>query len=297
VTPRHRRPATPLATTGPLFDGGEIITRVLRATWSDVGTKRELARRRAEKSTPGRRPKEFKPSLSFAIQFALHMSDFIAEGLRPNFRDVKFGEKPSQAVTGLKRLDISYNTPQAGLGLGISLKSVHFGEENDGAADFVHNKKRNDEELRVEATGHHLRQPFAVLVAVLVLPFEACFDVRPEPRGQPQQTPASRTSSFADWVEYLWPLKGRDEPDDPPDRFELVFIGLYSPPARLATETIEGAELGFFHLNVNETCPRWGRPRTLLTFAKFLDVIKATYDVRNGKDFRFAKIESDSPKE
>ena len=42
-----------------------------------------------------------------AIQFALHMSGFIADGLRPNFRDVKFGEKPSQAVTGLKRLDVS----------------------------------------------------------------------------------------------------------------------------------------------------------------------------------------------
>ena len=66
----------------------------------------------------------------------------------------------------MKRVDVKYSTPEAGLGLALSFKSVHFGEEDSGNRDFVHNLKRNDEELRVEATGHHLRQPYAVMVAV-----------------------------------------------------------------------------------------------------------------------------------
>ena len=160
---------------------------------------------------------------------------------------------------------MNYSTQEAGLGLAISLKSVHFGERNEGAASFTHNMKRNDEELRVEATGHHLRQPYAVLVAVLFLPFESCDDLTPN-------------SSFASWVQYLWPLKGRIEPEDPPDRFELVSVALYARDA---------SELGFYLLGGDVKCPRRGRPNRLLTFQQFLQIIKSTYDRRNGKDFSF----------
>jgi hypothetical protein len=125
--------------------------------------------------------------------------------------------------------------------------------------------KRNDEELRVEATGHHLRQPYAVLVAVVFLPFESCDDRTP-------------TSSFASWVQYLWPLKGRVEPEDPPDRFELVFIALYAR---------DGSTLGFYQVGGPVQCPRSGPPSRLLTFEEFLRTIRKTYDQRNGKDFAF----------
>src|SRR5262249_30561094 len=151
----------------------------------------------------------------------------IAEALEPDFPGMKYGETPSQALPGMRNVDVNYSTPEAGLGFAISLKSVHRGEQAGGASHFVHNMKRNDEELRVEATGHHLRQPFAVLVAVLFLPFESCTD-RP-----------GDTSSFAAWVEHLWPLKGRDESEDPPDRFELVFIALYAR---------NGSELGLYQV-------------------------------------------------
>jgi hypothetical protein len=83
-------------------------------------------------------------------------------------------ESKSRAVRGLKKLDVNYSTQQAGLLLGVSLKSVHFSE--DSSYRFHHNCKRNDEELRVEATGYHQRQPYSVLVAIVVLPFEACED-------------------------------------------------------------------------------------------------------------------------
>jgi hypothetical protein len=205
-----------------------------------------------------------KEQLSFAIYFARHMSAEIAAALEPEFPGIRSGENPSQSVRGPKRVDLNYSTAEMGLGLAVSLKSVHFGEKAAGDADFTHNMKRNDEELRVEATAHHLRQPYAVLVAVVFLPLESVSDFD--------------TSSFASWVEYLWPLKGRDEPEDPPDRFELVFVGLYAR---------DGSELGFHHVGGEVGCPRTGRPRRVMALREFLDLVTLIYRQRNGQDFFF----------
>lgn len=243
-----------------------VIARVLRRTRADVeAAKRARKELNDRLVASGRRPKPaVKEQLSYAIYFAKYMSAEIAAALEPEFSGVRSGETPSQSVRGPKRVDLNYSTPETGLGFAISFKSVHFGEKAGGAADFTHNLKRNDEELRVEATAHHLRQPYAVLVAVVFLPLEACTDFD--------------TSSFASWVEYLWPLKGRSEPEDAPDLFELVFIGLYSR---------DGGELGFFQVGGEIGCPRTGRPRALLSLAEFCRLVTRVYRKRNGKDFFF----------
>lgn len=212
----------------------------------------------------GKKPKAFKEQFAFAVGFARHFAVATAAVLDKDFPGVRGGEKPSPSARGPKRIDLSYSTPEMGLGLGMSFKSVHFGESAGGDVHFVHNRKRNDEELRVEATSHHLRQPYAVLTAVLFLPFESCND--------------RKRSSFASWVEYLWPLKGRVEPDDPPNRFELVFIALYDR---------EGSEFGFYEVGGAVKCPRRGRPSTLLTLAELLAKLTVAYERRNGKDFYF----------
>ena len=209
-------------------------------------TNRDVAEAEAKAVAGGK--KKFKKDLNFAIAFAKYMGVEVAKGLEPDFPGIISGEKPSRAVRGMKRVDVKYATPEAGLGLALSFKSVHFGEEEGGDADFIHNMKRNDEELRVEATGHHLRQPYAVMVAVVFLPFESCED-------------HDETSSFASWVEYLWPLKGRTEAEDPPDRYELVYIGLYAR---------DGSRLGFYEIGGGVPCPRKGRPKSLLSFGEFL---------------------------
>lgn len=241
-------------------DGPAIISSVLAQTATD------MARAEQDRTTAG------KPGWSkrerqtvHASVFARHFSKFVADALERDFPGMKSGETPSQAIGAVKRVDINFSTPEAGLGFAVSLKSVHVGEKSDGLSHFAHNMKRNDEELRVEATAHHLRQPYAVLAAVLFLPFESCTD-------------RTNTSSFAAWVEHLWPLKGRIEPDDPPDRFELVFIALYAR---------DGSELGFYQVGGKVGCPRKGRPATLMSFDDFLRMLKTTYYKRNGKDFAF----------
>lgn len=242
------------------------ISRVLVRTRTDVQVARQARADKNERAkTTGKRTTPFKEQLSFAIYFARYMSAEIAAALSSEFPGVRSGETPSQSVRGPKRVDLNYSTPELGLGLAISFKSVHFGEKANGDADFTHNQKRNDEELRVEATAHHLRQPYSVLVAALFLPFEACTDF-------------AETSSFASWVKYLWPLKGRTEPEDPPDRFELVFIALYAR---------DGSELAFYQVGGPVACPRSGRPRQLLSLDDFLQIVTQTYRKRNGQDFFF----------
>ena len=260
----------PLGLPTSSTDGSAVISRVLRLTNEDMRAaelrrKEENARRIAQ----GSAPKSSKPQLNYSIYFGRRFGDAIADALRPFFGEgVKSGEIPSHAVSGSKRVDVRYSTAEMGLGLAVSLKSVHRGEKKDGDANFIHNMKRNDEEFRVEATGHHLRQPYSVLVAVLVLPFQACSDIAP-------------ISSFARWVEYLWPLKGRLKPEDRPDTFELVSIALYS---RTGND-----ELGFYELGGDVACPKQGRPERLLAFADFIARIKEIFDARNGQDFVFAK--------
>jgi hypothetical protein len=247
----------PPASKRTIPDGRAVIKAVLDATNRDIAA--------AEAKAVAGGKKKFKKDLNFAIAFAKYMGVEVAKGLEPDFPGIISGEKPSRAVRGMKRVDVKYATPEAGLGLALSFKSVHFGEEEGGDADFIHNMKRNDEELRVEATGHHLRQPYAVMVAVVFLPFESCED-------------HDETSSFASWVEYLWPLKGRTEAEDPPDRYELVYIGLYAR---------DGSRLGFYEIGGGVPCPRKSRPKSLLSFAEFLVRIRKVYDERNGLDFFF----------
>ncbi len=109
---------------------------------------------------------------TYATRFADKMAICVANGLRERFPGVlpdesgRGVESPAQSVRGPKKLDVNYSTPQLGLGFGVSLKAVHFREKEKRG--YIHNMKRNDEELRSEAAGYHQRQPYAVMIAVRV---------------------------------------------------------------------------------------------------------------------------------
>lgn len=218
---RRRNNAGP---TRPPFDGTLAVSAALSSARAAMNAGKPKGRK-----------------VRYAIAFARIFGVALAENLSHIFPGTEAGEIPSTGIWGLKRLDLRYSSLEAGLGLGMSFKSVHFGERLKGNAGFIHNMKRNDEELRVEATGHHLRQPYSVLVAILFLPFEACEDAGKD-----------GLSSFAEFVEYLWRLKGREEPEDPPDRFEFVFVALYAR---------DGSSLILFEVGGPDKCPCSGRPR------------------------------------
>ncbi len=117
---------------------------------------------------------------AYAHRLSTCLAQKIADGLRPKFRGIlpdEHGakhESRSGSASGLKKLDVNYSNPQIGLGLGVSIKTLNFRDEGTGR--FTKNVKRLDGELRAEAQDYHVRQPFAVLAALVFMPDEAAHD-------------------------------------------------------------------------------------------------------------------------
>jgi hypothetical protein len=131
--------------------------------------------------------------------------------------------------------------------------------------------KRNEEELRIEASGYHKRQPYAVMVGVLFLPMDSCTDGRRD-----------NSSSFGSFVRKLRPYAGRSGPHDDVDKFERIFVALYNP---------DGTELKFF--DIQKAPPKNSKPKDLITYDEFLDATFHEYLGRNSAEFEWAEGESD----
>lgn len=220
--------------------------------------------------------------LQYAVVFADAMAKCMADDLSPFFPGITATTKREAGSAGgkKKQLDVNFSTAAWGLAVGISLKSVHIREGKDGKQGrYNHNMKRNEEELRIESIGYHRRQPYAVMVGVLFLPFDSCTDGR---RGN--------SSSFGSWVRHLRPYGGRASPTDDLDHLEKIYIALYEP---------DGSDLMFFDVAgdppKNGNPPRDGdmtapdgRPRRLLTYREFLSAVHRVYVDRNELEFIWA---------
>lgn len=209
---------------------------------------------------------------TYAARFADAIAEQFAIDLVPRFPGID-ATTARTAVTskGKKQLDISFSTPKMGLALGVSLKSVHIRESG---GRYTHNIKRNDEELGSEASVYHERQPWAVMAAVIFLPFDACSDGK------------ASSSSFGSWVRGLRPRVGRSSPGDREALFEKGFIALYEP---------DGTNLQFF--DIESAPPKRGTPAKLLSYADFVDELYQAYARRNHAEFHWedGEVETLSP--
>jgi hypothetical protein len=211
--------------------------------------------------------------ITYATRFADAMAEQLAIDLAPRFPGIDATTKRSAVTSkGKKQLDISFSTPKMGLALGVSLKSVHVRE---AGGRYTHNMKRNDEELGTEASVYHERQPWAVMAAVMFLPFDACDDGK---KGNP--------SSFGSWVRGLRPRVGRSSPGERESLLEKGYIALYQP---------DGSNLQFF--DIESAPPKHGVPGDLLSYANFIEALYRAYTQRNHAEFRWADgdIETLSP--
>lgn len=216
---------------------------------------------------------------NYAVRFADKMAEELARDLEPHFPGIDASTaRTAPSSKGKKQLDINFSTPKLGLALGISLKSVHI-REGKSAGRYTHNMKRNDEELGIEATVYHERQPYAVMVAVMFLPFDSCTDAKTK----------TGPSSFGSWVKKLRSRVGRSEPDDRISLFEKGYIALYAPDEN---------DLGFF--DIQSAPPKQGLPkrdgellgpdgfpRRLLTYEEFIEEVSQAYQRRNHTEFRW----------
>lgn len=208
---------------------------------------------------------------NYAEILSRRLAQRFADALRGDFEGVlpspdgKGQESRARSSKGFKKLDVNYSTLELGLGLGVSIKTINFVDPK--TKRYTKNYTRADAELRAEATDYHDRQPYAVMVAVIFLPLDSCYD------GKNGKVP----SSFGSAVQAFRFRGGRASPSDSPMLFERVFIGLYD------TDDERFGRVGFFDVMVAP--PMRGRPKRLLSFRELIDEIKEAYDARNNPQF------------
>jgi hypothetical protein len=196
----------------------------------------------------------------------------VANGLRPDFPGVfprPDGSKAeSNAVTakGVKRLDVNFSTPEMGLALGVSIKTLNFRDGKSGR--YTKNVTRIDNELRAEAHDYHQRQPYAVMVGLVFLPFDACED------GS-----AKTPSSFGHAVKTFFYRARRDSVDKDSSLFEKIFVALYK------TEGPDRGKTTFFDVDVPP--PRTGPPAKGHTLTEALAKAKQCFESRNESKFKW----------
>ncbi len=209
---------------------------------------------------------------NYAERFSRNMATCIANSLRRHFpgvtpeADGSSQEAPARTAKGFKKLDVGYSTPELGLALGVSVKSIHFPDPKAGR--FTKNYSRNDNELRAEATDYHQRQPYAVLVGVLFLPIECCDDA-----GD-----SEGISSFGAAVRFFRPRAGREDHRDEPDKFERFFVAIYDANT---------GDTDFF--DVMQSPPKRGRPsrNKCLSLSGFVEQVADSYNARNDPPFKW----------
>lgn len=231
-----------------------------------------------------------EPKQQYAGRLSRNLATCFANALRPRFPGItptERGEKQeSQARTakGLKKLDVNYSTPQLGLALGVSIKSINFrdySKKTKKIGRYSKNYSRNDNELRAEATDYHQRQPYAVLVAIIFLPIDSCEDAGSGTGGE------RGISSFGASVRSFRPRANRKTPRDDVDLFERIFIALYEPDGDKKGETV--------YFDVMSTPPRSRRPTPdeVMSFDKVIAEIDLTYRLRNDPPFKWAEDEEE----
>jgi hypothetical protein len=215
---------------------------------------------------------------AYAARLSNALAMVIANGLRTEFQGVLPAEDGSRlesrarSAKGFKKLDVNYSTPELGLALGVSIKTINY---RDGTTKrYTKNYTARDNELRAEATDYHQRQPYSVLIGLLFLPYDSCDDAGVGAEG---------ASSFGAAVRHFRLNRVlRVAPDHPPDLFEGFYVGLYE------FEGVEAGRLDFF--DVLRDPPRNRRPTEVevMSLQDVLAAIRRTYDARNNPRFDWA---------
>jgi hypothetical protein len=220
---------------------------------------------------------------NYAQRLSRGIAIVVADRLRERFPNVlptrdEGHERAVSGAGGSKRLDVCvWNDPLVGLLLDVSIKTYSF-RDYDGKKKrlgrMTKNVVRNDHELRAEAARIHERQPYAVLVGLMFVPYAASMDGK------------DGTSSFAHMVATFRGRSGRDEPDDHRyERFEAFYIGLYEHEGDLR------GQVRFFDVRTDP--PQTGRPRRqdTLSFDELVANMAGLVERRNSKVLKWGVAE------
>jgi len=202
---------------------------------------------------------------NFAQRFSNSLAQKVANALRAKFtgilpdEDGHGHESRSRAAGGAKKLDVNYSTKDMGLGLAVSVKTINFMDEK--TKRYTKNIKRADGELRAEAQDCHTRQPYAVLVGIILLPLDAATDG------------VGAGSSLHHAWDVFSRRGGRRSTEGDQSRFEKVFIGLYESAGERA------GTVAFF--DVADEPPERGAPTKTTGFSSIIRQAEKAFTERN----------------
>lgn len=205
---------------------------------------------------------------NFAERLSRELAQLFADMLRRDFPGItptengEQHERRTRTARGVKKLDVNFSTPDLGLGLGLSIKTINAVDER--SQRFTKNFTRIDNELRAEAKDYHERQPFAVMIAVIFLPSAACSDGND-----------ATASSFGCAVQIFKHRAGRTHARDEEDLFERIFVACYEETG------VNRGRTWFF--DTSKAPPRTGMPlvASRLTAEQLIAEILAAYRGRN----------------
>lgn len=207
------------------------------------------------------------PKKNFAQRLSTAIAQKIADALRPTLKSVLPDasgyrhEARALGAAGPKKLDVVHMTPEMGVGLAVSIKTINFRDEK--TKRYTKNIKRVDGELRAEASDYHRRQPYAVFAALIFLPQDAAYD-----------GPAGKSSLRHAW-DVFYRRGGRLEHTDDQSQFEVIYICVYDSAE---------SNLGLCQcFSVTQEMPLTGLPEQAGTLSEVLKDTLLNFHRRNKK--------------
>lgn len=130
---------------------------------------------------------------------------------------------------GAKKVDVTWATEEAGLLLGISIKTINFKDGKTG--NYQKNLVNRRGDMLMEAVTLHRRFPYAVLAAFFFLN-----------KGAQNDNTPRRKSTFANAHARLKLFTGRDDPAGRDEQFERFYLLLLD--ADPVSSTVRAYEVG-----------------------------------------------------
>ena len=131
----------------------------------------------------------------------------------PGHAGASGAERRMAGGIGAKKVDVTWATEEAGLVLGVSVKSINWRDKKTG--NFQKNLTNRRGDLLFESVTLHRRFPYAVLFGILFLDKDAAEDAT-----------AKRRSTFANAHMRLKLFTGRDDPAGRDEQYERLYVAL-----------------------------------------------------------------------
>lgn len=210
--------------------------------------------------SPAPTKKAYSEKISNAVAQAL-AEDLRARGLagvRPGAGGGPGAERRMAGGIGAKKVDVTWATEEAGLLLGISVKTINF---RDGRSkNFQKNLANRRGDMLFEAVTLHRRFPYSVLGGLFFLDSGAARD------GTPR-----RPSTFLNAHDRLRQFTGRDDPSGRDEQYERLYIVLLDASSSRASFDAY----------------RVGAPDTRIETGEALDELLSLVAIRNPDFYRF----------